>query len=156
MHHFKTILLLVFALFSINANAQKELRSRKFNLDNRVAIKGYDPVAYFTENKAVKGKKEYAVEADGVIYYLSTAANKALFLKNYKAYEPQYGGWCAYAMGYTGEKVEIDPETFKIVDGKLYLFYHTWTNNTLPKWNKDERNLKAKADKNWETIINKQ
>ena len=64
-------------------------------------------------------------------------------------YEPQYGGWCAYAMGATNEKVEIDPETFKIINGKLYLFYHSWTNNTLKTWNKDEGNLKPKADVNW-------
>jgi hypothetical protein len=55
-------------------------------------------------------------------------------------------------MGAVNEKVEIDPETFKIIDGKLYLFYHTWTNNTLTKWNNDEKNLKTKADKYWETI----
>jgi hypothetical protein len=52
-------------------------------------------------------------------------------------------------MGATGEKVEIDPETFKILDGKLYLFYHSWTNNTLTKWNKDEASLKSRADKSW-------
>ena len=53
------------------------------------------------------------------------------------------------------EKVEIDPETFKVLDGKLYLFYNAYFNNTLPKWNKDETNLKAKADKNWKSITNK-
>jgi YHS domain-containing protein len=101
----------------------------------------------------VKGKKEFSVSADGVVYYLSTAANKELFLKDYKKYEPQYGGWCAYAMGATNEKVEIDPETFKIVNGKLYLFYHSWTNNTLTKWNKDEARLKSNADTNWTKIF---
>ena len=55
-------------------------------------------------------------------------------------------------MGATGEKVEIDPETFKIVDGKLYLFYHSFTNNTLNTWTKDEAGLKSKADKNWDKI----
>jgi hypothetical protein len=52
-------------------------------------------------------------------------------------------------MGATGEKVEIDPETFKILNDKLYLFYHSWSNNTLTKWNKDETHLKTEADKNW-------
>ena len=56
-------------------------------------------------------------------------------------------------MGDYGKKVEIDPETFKIVDGKLYLFYNAYFNNTLKSWNKDEKNLKAKADKNWSTLI---
>ena len=79
-------------------------------------------------------------------YNFSSQANKDLFLKNPASYEPQYGGWCAYAMGYSGEKVEINPETFKILDGKLYLFYNAFFNNTLKSWNKDEVNLKKKAD----------
>jgi len=65
-------------------------------------------------------------------------------LKNPAGYEPQYGGWCAYAMGANGEKVEIDPGTFKIVDGKLNLYYNAFFNNTLKSWNKDEVNLKKK------------
>lgn len=130
-------------------NAQPALRVKGFNLEKGIAIQGYDPVAYFTQGKAVKGSKQFSVAAEGVIYYLSSAVNKDLFLKEYKKYEPQYGGWCAYAMGAANDKVEIDPETFKIADGKLYLFYHSWVNNTLTKWNKDETNLKAKADKNW-------
>jgi len=56
-------------------------------------------------------------------------------------------------MGSSNEKVEIDPGTFKIQNGKLYLFYHTWVNNTLSKWNDNEANLKAKADKNWTAIF---
>jgi hypothetical protein len=52
-------------------------------------------------------------------------------------------------MGAAGEKVEVDPETFKITDGKLFLFYHTFINNTLTKWNKDEPNLHKKADASW-------
>jgi hypothetical protein len=82
-------------------------------------------------------------------------ANRDAFIKNPAAYEPQYGGWCAYAMGASGEKVEIDPETFKVADNKLYLFYNAYFNNTLPKWNKDEKNLKSKADQNWKAILNK-
>lgn len=146
----RTILLFIaFAFLHQVASAQNELRSKTFNLSKGIAIQGYDPVTYFTQHKAVKGKKEFAVSAEGVTYYLSSAGNKEMFLKNYKSYEPQYGGWCAYAMGATGEKVEIDPETFKIVNGKLYLFYNSFFNNTLPKWNKDEASLHAKADKNW-------
>jgi len=68
-------------------------------------------------------------------------------------YNPQYGGWCAYAMGDTGEKVSVDPETFKILDGKLYLFYHTFLSNTLNSWNEDEEHLKMEADKNWQKLI---
>ncbi len=141
-----------FLILCFAAHAQQETRLKHYNVEKGVAIMGYDPVAYFNQKKAVKGKKEYSVNANGIIYYLSSQANKDQFQKNYTMYEPQYGGWCAYAMGSTGEKVEIDPETFKIIDSKLYLFYHTWTNNTLTKWNTDETRLKIAADKNWSKI----
>lgn len=132
--------------------AQKNTRLQQFNLDHGLAIGGYDPVAYFTVHKAIKGDKKIAASADGVLYYFSSTENKALFLRNYQQYEPQYGGWCAYAMGASHEKVEVDPETFKIVDNKLYLFYHSWTNNTLLKWNKEEQRLKQSADQYWQTL----
>ncbi|TAG07047.1 MAG: YHS domain protein [Cytophagia bacterium] len=128
-------------------------RANHFNISKKIAIYGYDPVAYFTENKAIKGKKEFAVNANDVIYHCSSAKNQSLLIKNYKKYEPQYGGWCAYAMGKSAEKVEIDPSTFKVIDGKLYLFYNAYFTNTLTSWNKDEKNLKIKADKNWTNIF---
>jgi hypothetical protein len=150
----KTIGLMLLTVFTLGvANAQSATRTKEFNLEKGVAIQGYDPVAYFLQNKAVKGNKQFAALADGITYNFSSTANRDLFVKDYKKYEPQYGGWCAYAMGSSNEKVEIDPETFKIVNGKLYLFYHSWVNNTLDKWNKDETNLKTKADKNWVAIF---
>ncbi len=151
------LLTAIIVMITLQATAFSQaaaLRSQQFNLEkNKVAIQGYDPVSYFTQGKAVKGKKEMAVLADGITYYFSTAENKELFKKNYTAYEPQYGGWCAYAMGAKGEKVEIDPETFKIINGKLYLFYNSFFNNTLKSWNKDENNLKVKADSNWKNLF---
>jgi YHS domain-containing protein len=129
------------------------LRKQNFNLEKNIAIQGYDPVAYFKENKAEKGKGEISVAYLGVTYYFSSAENKNTFLNDPAAYEPQYGGWCAYAMGKSGEKVEIDPSTFKIVNGKLYLFYNKYFNNTLKSWNKDEVNLKTTADANWQKIF---
>ena len=131
-------------------SAQTDVRKKNFNTEkNGLAIKGYDPVAYFESNKAIEGKSSINLLVDGITYYFSTPQNKELFRANPSKYEPQYGGWCAYAMGATNEKVEIDPATFKIINGKLYLFYHTWVNNTLTKWNKDEISLKSKADINW-------
>ena len=129
------------------------LNKKHFNLDNGIAIKGYDPVAYFTTGKAVKGSKDMAVYIQGATYYFSSAANKELFKTSYAKYLPEYGGWCAYAMGAKGEKVSVDPETFKIINGKLYLFYNSFFNNTLKSWNKDETNLKGKADVNWKKIF---
>ncbi|MEC4005692.1 YHS domain-containing (seleno)protein [Flavobacterium sp. SUN052] len=150
----KQILILFVAFISVTTFAQTAAkRASEFNLEKKVAIQGYDPVAYFTQKKAVKGKSTIASTYEGVTYYFSTQGDKDLFLKNPEQYEPQYGGWCSYAMGATGEKVEVDPETFKIVDGKLNLFYNAFFNNTLKSWNKDEKNLKAKADANWKKFI---
>ncbi len=129
-------------------------RTSEFNLDKKVAIQGYDPVAYFKQNKPTKGKKELSASYEGVIYYFSTQANKDAFAKNPASFEPQYGGWCAFAMGDYNEKVEVNPETFKILDGKLYLFYNAYFNNTLKSWNKNEASLKKKADANWKKRIN--
>ena len=135
-------------------DAQSTTRIKQFNVEKGLALQGYDPVAYFTQNKAVKGDRQFAVNGEGLTYYLSSTENKNLFIKDFKKYEPQYGGWCAYAMGANGEKVEINPETFKIVDGKLNLYYNAFFNNTLKSWNKDEVNLKKKADANWKKFNN--
>ncbi len=143
---------ILFALVFQTSFGQAVQRKKQFNLENGLAIQGYDPVAYFTQKKAIKGSSQNQASFEGVNYYFSSAANKDLFLKNPKSYEPQYGGWCAYAMGATNNKVEIDPETFKIINGKLYLYFHNFINNTLTKWNKDEANLKTSADKNWAVI----
>jgi YHS domain-containing protein len=147
--------LIALAAFSLSAAAQDAgaLRKKNFNLEGSVAVKGYDPVAYFTQNKAVKGKKEMAVSHQGILYYFSSAENKEAFKANPFKYEPEYGGWCAYAMGNTGEKVSIDPETFKIVNGKLYLFYNRYFTNTLKDWNKNEASLKKNADLNWPKLF---
>lgn len=150
----KKLILFVLILVSGISFAQNDAkRISQYNLENKVAIQGYDPVGYFNQGKAIKGKKEITALYQGVIYKFSSSENKETFLKNPSKYEPQYGGWCAYAMGSAGEKVEINPETFKIIDGKLYLFYNVYFNNTLKSWNKDENNLKSKADTNWKKIF---
>ena len=146
-----TIILLIVTTIVFSQNQSK--RTTEFNLEKKVAIQGYDPVGYFKQNKAIKGKKEITTTYEGVTYYFSSVENKNLFTKTPAKYEPQYGGWCAYAMGESGEKVEINPETFKIMDGKLFLFYNAYFNNTLKSWNKNEASLKAKADVNWKKVI---
>ena len=149
----KQLLASLLLLCMLNAPAQENTGARKkeFNTKSNLAIEGYDPVAYFKQKKAVKGSKEFTIQHQGVIYYFANAVNKEEFKKNPSRYEPQYGGWCAYAMA-KGEKVEIDPETFKIANDKLYLFYNKFFNNTLKDWNKDEAGLRTKADNNWKKI----
>ncbi len=129
-----------------------EVRIKHLNLKKQVAIEGYDPISYFT-NHPVEGKTEIKFSYKGATYLFASQQNLVKFKASPEKFEPAYGGWCAYAMGETGEKVKVDPETFKIVDGRLYLFYNFWGNNTLVDWNKNEIRLKIKAEQNWKKIV---
>jgi len=122
------------------------------NLEKGVAISGYDPVTYFTLGKAVYGNSSHSYAYQGATYHFSSQANLDTFKMNPGKYEPQCGGWCAYAMGKDGIRVKVDPATFKIIDGKLYLFYNSHFNNTLKKWNEDEASLLKTANENWNKL----
>jgi YHS domain-containing protein len=133
----------------VEASAQTEaLRQKHFNVKKNLALDGYDAVSYFT-GKPEEGFEKFKYQYKGITYYFVSATNLNKFKTSPEKYEPLYGGWCAYAMGESGEKVKVDPETFKIVDGKLLLFYNFWGNNTLEDWNENESKLKQSADKNW-------
>ncbi|MDL5045851.1 YHS domain-containing (seleno)protein [Oscillatoria amoena NRMC-F 0135] len=134
------------------ARAQPAARAAQFNLSKGIAINGYDPVSYF-DGKPLPGRPDQEYEYQGVRYRFSSAQNLARFKKDPNTYEPAYGGWCAYAMGDSGEKVKIDPATYKILNGKLYLFYNFWGSNTLQDWNKAEQQLKQAADRNWKKFV---
>ena len=126
-----------------------------YNTKKGFVAEGYDVVAYFN-NKAENGDKKFATEYEGVKFKFSSKENLETFKESPKKYVPAYGGYCAYAIGVKGEKVSINPKTFEIRDGKLYLFYNSWGTNTLELWQKEgEEQLKIKADKNWNKIINK-
>ncbi len=145
-----TILCLAIA-GSVIAQPNIALRQAQYNLKNNTALKGYDPVAYILLGKALKGNKDLGgVTYNGVTYYFAFKSTKDIFNMSPAKYEPTYGGWCAYAMGKRGEKVSIDPEAFKVVDGKVYLFYGQ---SQVADWNKEEAVLKAKADQYWLTIF---
>lgn len=91
------------------------------NLDKKgVAIHGYDPVAYFTVGKPVKGNPSINARQDDATYYFSSAANKQAFLKSPGKYKPAYGGYCAIGASF-GKKFDGRPDLWKIVDGRLYL-----------------------------------
>jgi len=121
------------------------------NLKNGLAIKGYDPVSYFS-GKPTKGSKHLSHKLEGATYRFSSAENLKKFQANPSKYEPQHGGWCSYAFAYDARKVKINPKRYKIVDGKLYLFYDTvFGPNTLKLWNeKGDAPQIQKADANWE------
>ncbi|MEL7147318.1 MAG: YHS domain-containing (seleno)protein, partial [Bacteroidota bacterium] len=130
----------------LTAQAQKPNNVNKGNL----AVQGYDVVAYF-QNSVQEGDAALASEHQGVRYLFSSAENQMLFDQNPAKYAPQYGGWCAYAMGKSGDFVKVNPEAYKVLEGKLYLFYKTKKVNTLMLWNEDEQLLKQKADKHWQS-----
>lgn len=144
--------LLVVISSCLFAQENEKIRAEHYNLDDNVAISGYDPVSYFSD-MPIEGKSSVSHTYNGITYYFSNEENKKKFVGNPEKYEPVYGGWCAYAMGLDkAEKVSINPKTFKIIDNQLYLYYNKLGVNTLNKWNKDEENYKAKADKNWSNI----
>ncbi|MEC4005687.1 YHS domain-containing (seleno)protein [Flavobacterium sp. SUN052] len=136
----KQILILIVAFISATTFAQSEKK-----IDAKLAIKGYDVVAYFQENKAVKGEKSITTIYNDKIYYFASENNKSLFLKNPSYYEPQFGGYCAYGMS-EGHEAPIQPEAFTIVDDKLYLNYNL---ETRTEWQKEQKERIVKADANW-------
>jgi YHS domain-containing protein len=145
MQHFRTILLITLSATFL---------AQEYNLEKGFVAEGYDVVGYFN-NKAEKGDIKFITTYDRVKFKFSTKENLETFKKAPKKYIPAYGGFCAYALGAKGKKVSIDPETFEIRDGKLYLFYNSWGTNTLKLWKKENpEKLKEKADKHWKNINN--
>jgi YHS domain-containing protein len=134
-----------------NPQAEKAENSipKVFYSEKGVAIRGTDPVAYFTEGKPVPGKPEFTHKWGDATWQFASAQNRDLFAKNPEKYAPQYGGFCAWAVsqGYTAT---TDPNAWKIVDNKLYLNYNSavqWG------WEKDISGNVAKGDKNWPGIV---
>ena len=120
-----------------------------FNQEKGFVANGYDVVAYF--NKTVKkGKKAFIITHQNAKFRFASQSNLDKFKANPEKYTPQFGSWCAYAMAVTGEKVTINPATYEIRDGKLYLFYNAYFTNTLKKWKAENPiELEKKAVANW-------
>ncbi len=141
------VILLLLAGFSVPAQ-NKEL----LNLDRTgLAIQGYDPVAFFTENKPVKGKTEFVAQHGRAIYQFASKENRDAFRANPTKYEPAFGGYCAYGVS-RGKLVEIDVDAFQLVDGRLLLQYSKGVRNDF---NKDAKGNLAKADANWPGLVAK-
>ena len=129
--------------------ADEAERKRNFNTENFVALREFDPVSYF-QNRPKKGTSSFEAKHRGIIYYFANAENLEEFRKSPSKYEPAYGGWCAYTVAQSGERVKILPTSYKIIDGRLYMFYNFGGEDRLRKWNSgNEKSLKAAADKNW-------
>lgn len=130
--------------FAIAADPVKPVNTDSSGL----AIKGYDPVAYFTESKPVKGDKAFQAKHEGATYRFGSATNRDLFVANPGKYLPQYGGYCAWAVS-KGHTAGISPNAWKVVDGKLYL------NHPLAKGKFEKNHATAipQADRNWPKLL---
>ncbi|MEO1292640.1 MAG: YHS domain-containing (seleno)protein [Pseudomonadota bacterium] len=114
-----------------------------------LAIRGYDPVAYFTDGRPVEGSSNHELEWNGAKWRFASAENKARFEAEPEAYAPQFGGYCAWAVsqGYTASVV---PEAWDIVDGKLYLNFSKGVQST---WRSDREANIAKGEANWPRVL---
>ncbi|HJR59430.1 MAG TPA: YHS domain-containing (seleno)protein [Vicinamibacterales bacterium] len=116
---------------------------------HRLALKGYDPVAYSDAGRPIKGIPEFQHQWQGAVWRFATAANKARFVADPEKYAPQFGGYCSWAVsrGYTAD---IDPEAWRIVDGKLYLNY---SKSVQRRWEQDIPGNISKAVANWPAVL---
>lgn len=142
----KRFLFLLGLLFSLPALAIDEINT---TLLGNVAIKGYDPVAYFTQSSPVKGKSDFEYEWKGANWRFSSAENLDLFKADPEKYAPQYGGYCAYAVA-KNTTASIDPTQFTIFDDKLYLNFNKSVNK---RWLANRDNYIVDADNNWPKIL---
>ncbi len=138
----RSLLLLVLVL------ATEAVTAQEINTKDNLGASGYDLVSYFN-NEPLQGNSSYKTAHKGTDYLFSSNKNLEAFKANPEKYLPQYGGWCAYAMAQSGDRVSINPKAYVIQDGKLYLFYKAWGSNTLKKWLKNPDSLKIKADAYW-------
>ena len=132
--------------------ATLQAQQQDYNTKKNFVAEGYDVTEYFN-NRAVKGDSKFVTTHDNVKYKFVNKENLEKFKSTPEKYVPQYGGYCAYAVAVNSEKVDINPKTFEVRDGKLYLFYNSWGVNTLDKWiEEDAEKLQQKADVNWQSI----
>lgn len=125
--------------FAISVIAAAPIETGTFN---NYAIYGYDPVAYFTQNKAIKGSKKISLEWHGAQWHFANQMHKDLFSAAPQKYAPQYGGYCAYAMS-DGRFVGVDVDAFTMIDGKLYLNY---SESVMQEWRAQSAQFIQQAD----------
>lgn len=150
MKTIKMLFLLLLMLSSIPAFAQTKTL---LNLDkNGIAIRGYDPVAFFTQNQPVKGRPEFESKYNGARYLFASAEDKAMFDANPAKYEPQFGGFCAYGAS-QGHTAPIKIEAWQVVNGRLLMQYDL---GVKKDFNKDQQGNLQKADRNWPGVVAKE
>ncbi|MBI1851815.1 MAG: YHS domain protein [Planctomycetes bacterium] len=129
--------------------------AHKYNvMGESVGVAGYDPVSYFPTGggKPEKGLISISIQHDGVTYRFASDEHRALFERNPEKYLPAYGGWCAWAVAELSKRVDVDPESFEIRDGKLYLFFRDKKLDTRALWREKPGEFLAKSEKNWPAL----
>ncbi|HEY7682245.1 MAG TPA: YHS domain-containing (seleno)protein [Gemmatimonadales bacterium] len=140
------VIVLIGCVGSVNPDAPRRL----INVDQRgVALQGYDPVAYFTDNRPVKGDSAFASTYNGGTYFFVSADHKAMFDQSPARYEPQFGGYCGYAAS-INKVSPIGVEWFEILDGRLVLQHNE---KARKLWHKDVPGNLVKADANWPDLV---
>ena len=165
----KNKLIMLISLLFLHMNWAQQIKATYYNEDGPyynvgedcVAVQGYDLVAYHKEGKAMKGSWDHQFTYDDIHYYFASATNKELFVADPLKYIPAYGGYCAYGLGMPNGKgppgkYPINPESFKIVEDRLYLFYDDPSFQALPLWNRSEQRLKNVADIRWKQMTTEQ
>ncbi|MFD2523381.1 YHS domain-containing (seleno)protein [Emticicia soli] len=143
----KLVQIVILSLFFTGSIFAQE---KAFYEKNGVAINGYDPVAYFTESKAIEGKEAFSFVWNETKWLFSSQQNLDAFKANPAKYAPQYGGFCAFGVS-EKHKSPTDPDAWTIVDDKLYLNY---SKKVKELWSKDIPNRIQKANDNW-PLLNK-
>lgn len=147
----KLIILTLITVFTITTNAQ--VVNGHLNINKKqIAVDGYDLISYFLEDEADTGKKEFNYTYKGAHYYFSSEKHLKIFKTNPTKYLPKFGGWCAFSMAKDGDKERVDPKSFLIIDGELYLFYEYYFNDKREKWLESKSNLRELAEQNWKKI----
>lgn len=134
------------------AQAYDEQSTSALNVDAKgIALKGFDPVSYFSSGGPVQGKAELFAKHEGATYQFVSLQNRDAFIASPAKYAPAYGGFCAMGVALE-QKLDVDPQLWRVVDGKLYLNVHKGAQS---RWLEDVKGNLAKADKNWPSLKDK-
>jgi len=134
------------------AHAYDEQSTSALNVDAKgIALKGFDPVSYFSTSGPVPGKADLVATYEGATYQFANSQNRNAFTANPDKYTPAYGGFCAMGVALE-QKLDVDPQLWRIVDGKMYLNVHK---GAQTRWLEDVKGNLAKADKNWPRLKDK-
>lgn len=147
----KLVMVLGMFLFIAVVHAETQKTYSQINAPDGIAIKGYDPVAYFDQEQPIRGRSEFQYSWNGAIWYFISESHRDQFAKMPEMYTPQYGGYCAYAVS-RNYVYDADPEIWKIVDGRLYLNY---SKDARKEWEKDIASSIRNANANWPAVLTK-